>query len=112
MNDNSPLKSLEKKQSAEVDYLHRRGSIFNKRRPCNLFIRSLIDPSQRQKHSGWMINIHMCNSRSKIIIATRTKQKQMSLKFGKTIRTLRVSQNCLVLKKSVIKIVNMSNHLN
>ena len=81
MNDNSPLKSLEKRQSAEVDYLHRRGSIFNKRMPCNLFIRSLIDPSQRQKHSGWMINTHMCNARSKIIIVSRTKQKQMSLKF-------------------------------
>ena len=42
--------------------------------------------------------MHICNARSKIIIVTRTKEEQMSLKFGKT-RTLRLSQNCLVLVK-------------
>ena len=64
---------LEKKQFAEVDYLHYRGSTFSKQRPCNLFTRSLIDPSQHQKYSAWMINIHIGNARSKIIIVIRTK---------------------------------------
>ena len=45
----------------------------------------------------------MQNARTNVIIVTRTKQEQMSLKFGKTIKTLRLSQNYLVLvKKSVI----------
>ena len=43
--------------------------------------------------------MHMCNARPKIIMVSRTKQEQMNLKFGKTIRTLRLSQNYLVLIK-------------
>ena len=43
--------------------------------------------------------IHMWNGRSRILIVTRTKWEQMSLKFGKTIRTLWLSQNYLVLIK-------------
>ena len=42
---------------------------------------------------------HMCNVRSKITIDTGTKSEQMSLKFGKTIKTLRLSHNDLVLIK-------------
>ena len=45
--------------------------------------------------------MHMCNAKSKIIIVTRTKSEQMSLRLGKT---LRLSQNYLVLIK--IKIVS------
>ena len=47
------------------------------------------------------MNLHMCNARSKIIIITRTQEEQMSLKFGKAIRTLRRRQNYLVLIKKV-----------
>ena len=56
-----------------------------------------------QKYSALIINIYMCNARSKIKIMTRAKQKQMSLKLSrKTIRTLRLSQYYLVLfKKSL-----------
>ena len=52
-----------------------------------------------QKYSTWMIYIHMCNARSKSIIVTRTNWEKMSLKFGKTVRTLRISQNYLDLIK-------------
>ena len=52
-----------------------------------------------------MIYIHMCNAWSKIIIVTRTKKERMSLEFGKTIRTLRLSQNYL----GLIKIKSVSD---
>ena len=42
----------------------------------------------------------VCNARSKIIIVTKTKE-QMSQKFRKTKRTLRLSQNYLGLKKCI-----------
>ena len=58
-----------------------------------------------QKYSAWMTNIHMCNAKSKIIIVARTKLEHMGLKFGKTIRTLRLSQKYSgSYKKSVMHI--------
>ena len=36
-----------------------------------------IDPSQHQKYSAWMTNTHMCNTRSKIIIVTRTNEPKI-----------------------------------
>ena len=41
--------------------------------------------------------LHVGSARSKTIIVKRPKPEQMNLKFGKTIRTLRLSQNYLVL---------------
>ena len=41
----------------------------------------------------------VCNARSRNIIVGRTKQQQMTLKFGKTMKRLRLSPNYLVLVK-------------
>lgn len=41
--------------------------------------------------------LHVCSARSKTIIVERPKSEQMNLKCGKTIRTLRLRQNYLVL---------------